>query len=398
MIIILGSLSTLAPFAIDMYLSALPAMAGELQTSASMTQLSLTFFLLGLAFGQLVAGPISDAKGRRLPMLIGMSAFVAASLLVAASDSVWLLLTSRLLQGFAAASGMVISRAIARDHFSGVELTTFFGLLTMVGGFGPIVAPVLGGFLLQIMSWHGLFIVLAIIGTVMVFAIYIGIPESLQADKRITGGIRDSVSAMLHILKDRLFLGYVGAQSFTMAGLFAYIAGSPFLIQEIYGATPQQFSLLFALNGSGFLISTQIATRLVRRFGAKKILFFGLILNSVNGMYLLGILLLNGSLGWVLLPLFLIVASIGFVGTTSSSLALQSHPEAAGSAAAWLGLGSMLLGSIVSPLAGIGGTGSAVPLGIVIAGCGAGGLLCYAGLISQRPNERASKDCQVIVE
>src|SRR3954447_11026463 len=262
MAIVLGTLAAFGPLSIDMYLPALPDIAKELHTTPSLVQLSLTFFLIGLSLGQLLAGPLSDVYGRRKPLLIGLIIFFVASLLCAFSQSIWGLIILRLIQGIAGSAGVVISRAIVRDLYSGSELTKFFSLLALVNGLAPILAPILGAQLLNVVPWQGIFIVLSIIGIVMFFAILFGLPETLQKEKRSAGGMKNTFYPFLKLIVDRRFMGYALAQGFVFACMFAYISGSPFVIQDIYGASPQMFSLIFAINAIGIMINSQIAGRL----------------------------------------------------------------------------------------------------------------------------------------
>ncbi|HUC92204.1 MAG TPA: multidrug effflux MFS transporter [Paenibacillus sp.] len=384
LVLVLGSLTALAPLSIDMYLPALPMLAGDFQTDSATAQLSLTAFFLGLACGQLIAGPVSDAAGRRKPLLIGMSSYVAASLLSAAAPSIEVFVMLRLIQGFAGAFGIVIARAIVRDHYSGAELTRFFAMLSMVGGSAPVLAPIAGGLLLAVIAWPGIFLVLAALGSCMLLAAFYAVPESLADDNRVKGGLGKSLSVMRRLLADREFMGYVLALGLVSAGLFAYIAGSPFILQEIYGVSPQVFSLLFAANGVGFIVGSQLAARIALRFGERRVLAFGLYLSAVNGLILLLILIAGAGLAYVLPPLFIIVACIGIVSTTGSSLALQNHQKSAGTAAALMGLSSMLLGAVVSPLVGLGGSLTALPMGLVITVCNMCAVGCYLGLVRRR--------------
>ncbi|EXX86768.1 MFS transporter [Paenibacillus darwinianus] len=385
LVLVLGSLTALAPLSIDMYLPALPMLAGDFQASSASAQLSLTAFFLGLACGQLIAGPVSDAVGRRKPLLIGMSVYVAVSMLGAAAPSIEVFVLLRLVQGFAGAFGIVIARAIVRDYYAGAELTRFFAMLSMVGGAAPVLAPIAGGLLLAVIAWPGIFLVLGGLGACMLLAAFYVVPESLADDNRVKGGLGKSLSVMRMLLADRAFMGYVLALGLVSAGLFAYIAGSPFVLQDIFGVSPQVFSLMFAANGVGFIVGSQLAARFALRFGEKRVLAFGLYLSAINGLILLLILIGGAGLTYVLPPLFIIVCCIGIVSTAGSSLALQNHQKSAGSAAALMGLFSMLLGAVASPLVGLGGSLTALPMGLVIAVCNIGALGCYLGLVRRRP-------------
>ncbi|MCJ8012059.1 multidrug effflux MFS transporter [Paenibacillus sp. KQZ6P-2] len=381
MIILLGALSAFGPFSLDMYLPSLPSLADTMHTTISLTQLSLTSCLIGLAVGQLFAGPLSDVRGRRIPLLIGMAVYGISSLLCAFSTSIEMLIMLRFIQGIAGSAGIVISRAIVRDMYSGSELTKFFSMLMLVNGAAPILSPIVGGQLLKVTSWRGVFIVLAAIGVVMLLSVLFGLPETLTSEKRSRGGTMNTLKTFGVLMRDRKFMGLALSSGFITAAMFAYISGSPFVLQNIYGVSPQVFSLIFAMNGLGIIIAGQITGRLAGRVGEKKLLVTGIILATVGGMSLLVLLIAKAPLAAILPPLFIVVSCVGIVGTAGSSLALQDYGHAAGSASALLGLLSYIFGGIVSPLVGIGGGTSAVPMGIVIAGADLFSVLCYLLLV-----------------
>jgi DHA1 family bicyclomycin/chloramphenicol resistance-like MFS transporter len=379
--LILGSLAAFGPLSLDMYLPALPILGEDLRTSTSLAQLSLTACLLGLSLGQLLAGPLSDVRGRRTPLLAGLAVYTAASLLCAFAPSIWALIVLRFIQGLAGSAGIVISRAIVRDLYSGTELTKFFSLLMLVNGVAPILAPVAGGQLLRVSDWPVVFIVLGLIGLVMFFTVLLGLPETLPVDRRSQGGIRNTMSTFRRLISDRTFMGFALCQGLVVAAMFAYISGSPFVIQNIYGASPQMFSLFFAVNGLGIIIASQTTGRLVSRTGEMKLLISGLCLASFGGIMLLIMILAKAGLAAILPCLFLVVSSVGIVTTAGFSLAMQNQKQAAGSASALLGVLSFIFGGIVAPLVGLGGGATAAPMGIVIASAEIGAVLCYFILI-----------------
>jgi DHA1 family bicyclomycin/chloramphenicol resistance-like MFS transporter len=381
---ILGSLTALAPLSIDMYLPALPALAADLRASASVAQLSLTFCLLGLALGQLVAGPVSDARGRRIPLLAGLFVYVAASLACAFTASIWSLILLRLVQGLAGAAGIVIAQAMVRDYFSGLAMTRFIARLSLVNGAAPILAPVIGAQLLRFTNWHGVFIVLSLLGCAMWLAAFFQLRESLPVSRRSAGGLRITMGTFRGLLADRGFMGYTLCQGFVYAAMFGYISGSPFVIQRLYGASPQQFSLMFAANGLGIIAFSQIGARLAARFGEENVLRAGLGLAGFSGLVLLAELLARGPLPGVLAPLFFAVASVGAVSTVSTSLAMHSQGRAAGSAAGLIGVTRMLLGAAAAPLVGLGGVHSGAPMGLVIAVCELAAIGWYVLLARRR--------------
>ncbi|MDN3016105.1 multidrug effflux MFS transporter [Paenibacillus sp. BSR1-1] len=384
MAIVLGSLAAFGPLSIDMYLPALPNIAKDFHTNASSVQLSLSFFVIGLASGQLLTGPISDVTGRRKPLLVGLIIYFIVSLLCVFSPSIWGLIILRLIQGFAGSAGIVISRAIVRDLYSGSELTKFFSLLALVNGLAPILAPVIGAQLLKAFPWQGVFIVLSIIGLVMFFVILFGVRETLPEEKRSAGGIKNTFYPFLKLISDRSFMGYALAQGLVFAGMFAYISGSPFVIQDIYGASPQMFSLIFAINAIGIMINSQTAGRLAGRIPETKLFKIGLGMSSIAGIVLLLLLLLQAKLIFVLIPLFFVVSSVGMVNTAGFSLAMQSQGKNAGSASALLGVTSFAFGGIAAPLVGIGAGQTTIPMGIVIVCAGCGAVLSYMILVKRK--------------
>ncbi|HCT7983638.1 TPA: multidrug effflux MFS transporter [Serratia liquefaciens] len=378
--LVLGLLASLGPLCIDLYLPALPEMAGELNTSTATAQLSLTAGLLGLGVGQLIFGPYSDKLGRMRPLLVSLALLLFASLWCALAPNIDQLLIARLLQGLAGAGGAVISRAIARDLYSGHELTRFFALLMLVNGLAPIVAPVLGGAMLQFMDWRGIFGVLAGIAVLLFTLASLKLSESLPAERRSQGGILAMLQSLGGLLTQRQFMGLCLTQGFVMAGMFAYIGASPFVLQQIYGLSPQMFSLCFAINGVGLIISAQISSRLSIHWGERKVLKGGLTLAAVSSLLLLLAASLHAPLVLLLVPLFFSVAVIGIVGPTASSLAMQSQGDKAGSASALIGVSMFALGACSVPLTGLGGT-SSVSMALTIVGCYAIAILQFKLLV-----------------
>lgn len=382
--LVLGLLASLGPLCIDLYLPALPEMAGELNTSTSTAQLSLTAGLLGLGVGQLIFGPYSDKLGRMRPLLLSLALLLVASLWCALAPNIDQLLIARLLQGLAGAGGAVISRAIARDLYSGHELTRFFALLMLVNGLAPIIAPVLGGAMLQFMDWRGIFGVLAAIAVLLFTLASLKLHESLPAERRSKGGILAMLQSLGGLLTQRQFMGLCLTQGFVMAGMFAYIGASPFVLQQIYGLSPQMFSLCFAVNGVGLIISAQVASRLSMHFGERKVLKGGLTLAAVSSLLLLLAAALHAPLGLLMVPLFFSVAVIGIVGPTASSLAMQSQGDKAGSASALIGVSMFALGACSVPLTGLVGT-SSVSMALTIVGCYAIAILLFSLLVRKQP-------------
>jgi MFS transporter, DHA1 family, multidrug resistance protein len=381
--ILLGSLGLLGPFTIDTYLPSFPTIVKDFDTTASLVQISLTSCLLGLGLGQLIIGPLSDVKGRRQPLLIFISLYLLASLTCALAPNIYFLIIARLVQGIAAAGGLVISRAIVRDLFSGKELTKFFTMMVLVGNLGPIVAPVAGGGILAFTNWHGVFIVLACIGAVLLFTVTFKLEETLPKENRVPSNLPEIMKNFGSLFRDRSFLGYALTQGFTGAGIFAYVSGVPFVYQNIYGVTPQQFSLLFGTNGLAFIIGSQLVGRLADTISERTFLKIGLAMANLAGAALLIALLLKAPLFAVVIPIFIFTFSLSIIGTTSFTLAIEKQGHIAGSASALLGLLPFVLGSLTAPLVGVAGTNSGIPMGILILFTSLLAFLSYYGLVSK---------------
>ncbi|MFE9253744.1 multidrug effflux MFS transporter [Streptomyces sp. NPDC006879] len=383
-ILILGGLTALAPLSMDMYLPALPEVTGSLASPAATVQLTLTACLAGMALGQLVVGPMSDRWGRRRPLLAGMVMYVLATAICAFAPTVELLVGFRLLQGLSGAAGIVIARAVVRDLYDGVEMARFFSTLMLVSGAAPIIAPLVGGQVLRVTDWRGVFYVLAGIGLVLTFLVWRSLAESLPPARRHTGGLGQTLRTMGGLLADRVFTGYLLTGGLAFAALFAYISASPFVVQAIYGASPQTFSLLFGLNSVGLIAAGQINGKLlIGRVSMDKVLATGLAVIALAALALL--LMTAGVFGEVgLVPvaagLFALMSAQGLVLPTTNAQALMRTPHAAGSASALLGTSSFLIGALASPLVGIAGEGTAVPMALVQVVCAGSAVICFLAL------------------
>ncbi|MDD9383034.1 multidrug effflux MFS transporter [Streptomyces sp. ZAF1911] len=375
--IILGALTALGPLANDAYMPGLPQIAEDLNTSASAAQLSLTACLLGLGIGQLIAGPVSDALGRRRPLIAGLALFAVTALLCAFAPNIWTLVGLRALQGLGGATGIVIASAVVRDRHTGPAAARFFAMLMLITGIAPILAPILGGQLMLVTSWKGIFVALAIIGALMLFGVAGALPETHPAERRVRGGLKATGPIFRRLLGDKVFVGYNLACGFAFAAMFAYISGSTFVLQSIHGMSPQGYSVVFGVNALGLVIAAQVSGRIVHKTGPRALLATGLAVSAVGGLGLLAVVLTDAGLAPLLVALFLVVSSVGLVLPNSFALALQDHGDVAGSAAALLGLSQHLIGAAVVPLVGLAGEDSAVPMGIVIAVLGVGGLLFF---------------------
>ncbi|MBV8542960.1 MAG: multidrug effflux MFS transporter [Pseudonocardiales bacterium] len=387
-IAILGALTALGPLSNDAYLPGLPDIAHDLHTSASATQLSLTACLLGLGSGQLLAGPLSDALGRRRPLIAGLLLYVVSSLAAAVVPSIWLFVVFRLLQGIGGATGIVIAAAVVRDRHTGAAAARFFSLLLLVTGLAPILAPVAGGQLLRLTSWQGIFVALAAAGAVMAAAVAMGLPETLPVERRQSGGLRAMVPIFRQLLADRDFVGYALSCGFGFAAMFVYIAGSPFVLQVIHRMTPQEYSGVFAMNALGLVIAAQVSGRIVNRVGPRRLLAVGVAGSALGGLIVLTAVLAGAGLVPLLVGLFVAVASVGLIMPNSTALALGNYGKVAGAAAALIGLAQHFIGAAAAPLAGLAGARSAMPMAVVITILGFSALLSF-GLLT-RSRQRTS--------
>ncbi|HEY5820864.1 MAG TPA: multidrug effflux MFS transporter [Propionibacteriaceae bacterium] len=380
-IVALGLMSTFGPLSLDLYLPALPELADELQATTSAAQLSITTCLVGLAVGQLIAGPLSDRFGRRRPLVVGLVAYLLASLACAFAPSIGVLLVLRLVQGLAGAAGLVIARAVARDLYEGKLLLVFFSRLILISGLAPVVAPVLGGQLSRIMSWRGIFGVLAGFGLVLLLIGVFGLRETLPPERRTTGGLPATLRGFSVLIKDRLFVGSALSAGLAGASMFAYIAGATFVLQRIYGLSPQGFSLVFGANSLGIMAASQIGSRLARRSSALRVLALGLLVNLVGAVGLLVSVLLGLDLPFLIGSLFVMVSALGLVFPTATTLAMSDYPDQAGAASSLLGLGQFTAGAVAAPLVGIAGEDTAVPLGVVAFTASACASVVFATLV-----------------
>jgi MFS transporter, DHA1 family, multidrug resistance protein len=376
-----------------MYLPGLPSLGATLDAPAWAVQLTLTGCLAGLALGQIVAGPLSDRFGRRTPLIAGVAAYAVASLLCAFAPSILALVVLRFCQGVAGASGIVIARAIVRDMHSGVAAARFFSLLMLVNGLAPILAPVIGGQVLRVTTWRGVFVVLAVIGVVLVAAAAAGLRETLAPEDRHPGGVGETLRTFGRLLADRGFTGHALACGLAFGAMFAYISGSPFVLQDIYGASPQLFSVAFATNALGLVAASQLNRALLRQIEPRAILRAALALQATAGVALLCVVLAGAGV-WAIVPLlFVVVASLGLVMPNATALALAEHPRVAGSASGLLGVLQFIVGAAAAPLVGVAGTGSAVPMATVIAALSVGGVVA-ATVVAVRP-ERVARPAGV---
>ncbi|MCX4473043.1 multidrug effflux MFS transporter [Micromonospora sp. NBC_01655] len=358
-------LTVFGPVSMDLYLPVLPALTTDLGAATSAAQFTLTACLVGLAVGQLIAGPLSDRFGRRIPLLIGIIAYVAASALCAISPTIETLVLARFAQGLAGAVGIVIAQAAGRDVYEGGALIRYYGRLTVLGGLAAIVGPVIGGQLARFTDWRGLFLFLAGIGVVLLLASLVIFRETLPADQRISGGTKQTRRDFRKLLSDRLFLGAVLICGLTHAALFAYLSGATYILQGVYGLSPQGYSIAFGANSAGFMVFGYIAGRTAERWSERGTLGIGIAMCAAGSLGLLATGLFALPLPVVLASLFVLASGVAVTSPPTTSLALANYRELAGTASSVLGLARFGLGGIAAPLVGLGGAGNATPLGLV---------------------------------
>ncbi len=356
----IGALTAFGPLATDLYLPGLPDMAAALDTTPSLAQLTISVCLVGLALGQLVAGPLSDSMGRRRPLLVGVALFAVASFLCALAPSIWVLLALRLVQGLTGAAGIVIARAIVRDTYSGSEAARVFSQLMLVMGLAPIAAPLLGGQILNFTDWRGVFVALGVIGVGLFAAALLVVPETNPPEFRHVGGLGSQVRQMARLVLDRQFLVYLLIAGLQGATLFTYISLSSFVLRSDYGISPQTYSFIFATNAVGMVVGAQVNATLVRRHGPLRLLRCQLVLAVVGALVLTVDSVMTRSLVGVLIPLFLVMASFGGLAGNVTALALTPYGHAAGAASALLGNAQFLFGAVVPPVVSLVGTQSGV--------------------------------------
>ena len=351
-IILLGALTALGPFTIDLYLPAFPVLEADFQTTSAAIQLTLTGTMIGFAVGQLVVGPLSDKVGRRMPLIAVTALHVLASAAAALAPTLVTLGAARFFMGVGAAAGGVVAMAIVRDLFGGKRLVVMLSRLALVSGVAPVIAPLIGSALLIVMPWQGIFVVLAVYGIVMLASTVFLIPETLPPARRHDRGSTTTWQRYRSVLSDRVFLGVLVIGGMNFSGLFSYLSASPFLFQDGYGFDPQAYGLLFAVNSLGIVFGVQTASRLAARFGPQWVLAFSTAGTVVFGTGIVVADSMGLGLWGTMVPLFLFITSVGFGFPCVQVLALDRHGKAAGTAASILGAVNFGVAGAVSPLVG----------------------------------------------
>jgi DHA1 family bicyclomycin/chloramphenicol resistance-like MFS transporter len=359
---VLALLTAVAPLATDMYLPGLPSMAADFGTTASAIQLTLTTFMIGLALGQLVIGPLSDRFGRRPLMLLGTIVCVMASAACALAPSIELLTAFRFLQGFSGAAGVVLSRAVISDRARGAAAAKIFSLMMIINGAAPVVAPLLGGTLMGTIGWRGVFWVITGLAVAMFIGVVVWLAETHPRERRITGGLAAFMREARSVLGNRHFIGYTLAFAFSFAVLFSYIAASPFVLQKALRLSPIAFSIAFASNAVGLVVMNAVNARIVERFGQRRLLHLGVGLLTLFASLLVVDAVLGPVLWATLIALWCAVTSLGLVMANATSLAVEEARRAAGTGSAVIGAFQFGLAAVVSPIVGAGGEYTAVPM------------------------------------
>ncbi|MGG7104108.1 multidrug effflux MFS transporter [Rhodococcus sp. 24CO] len=360
----LALLAAVAPLAIDMYLPAFPEMSVEFDTSASAVQLTLTTFLIGLALGQLVFGPLSDRYGRRPLLLIGTAACAVFSAGAALAPSIELLAAARFVQGFAGAAGIVLGRAVISDRARGAAAAKLFSLLVVINAVAPVIAPLLGGVVVTNFGWRGVFWVLTVLSALMFVCVLVLVPETLPKELRTTGGAAAMLGEARNVLRNHRYVGFTLAYAFAFGVMFAYISASPFVLQNVHGLSTAWYTVVFTVNAVGLVIVSVANGGVVAKLGDRVTLRIGLTLLAVFSIVML-INVLAGPVLWItLIALWCTMASLGLVIANATTLALGEARQAAGTGSAVLGALQFLLAAAISPLVGIGGEDTALPMAV----------------------------------
>lgn len=382
MVLILGALSAFGPLAIDFYLPAFPAMAQAFATDEKHVQATLAAYFLGLSIGQLAYGPVADRFGRRKPLMFGVTLFTLASLACAYAPNLDTLVLARFVQALGGCAGMVLSRAIVSDKCDPVASAKVFSQLMLVMGLAPILAPMLGGVLVNVAGWQSIFLALSLFSAGCLLAVSLGLPESLPEHiprQPLSGALRQ----YLRLFADRVFVGHALTGGIAIAGMFAYIAGSPFVFIKLYGVPAEHYGWLFGTNAAGFILVAQVNARLLAKRGPAFLLARAVWLYLVAGLALLGVAALRPTQLWPLLvPLFVCISSLGCIIPNASACAMSGQGARAGSASALMGCLQFSVAAGAAALVGLLHDGSTVPMALVISLCGA--LVVSVALLTRR--------------
>jgi DHA1 family bicyclomycin/chloramphenicol resistance-like MFS transporter len=367
-VIVLGALTALGPFSIDLYLPAFPAVEHDFHVTTAAIQLTLTATTIGFAVGQLFVGPWSDKVGRRMPLIIATLLHIGASLgIVLAPDVVWVGIF-RVLQGMGAAGGGVVAMAMVRDLFGGLPLVRMLSRLALVTGLAPILAPVIGSQLLRFVDWRGIFVFLTAYGVLVALAAIFFLVETQPEARRTDSGHSSTRERFRALFSDRVFVGVAIVAGMTFSGLFAYLSSSSFLFQQVYGLDAQEFGLLFAINSLGIVAGVQSSSRLAKYVGPQWILLCAVSVMLVTAGTIVVLDSFHVGLYGILIPLWFFILACGFAFPCQQVLALAHHGSEAATAASLMGAVNFGLAGLISPIIGLFGIHTAVPMGILM-GC-----------------------------
>lgn len=368
-ILVLALLSAVAPLATDMYLPGFPAMAADLGSGAAGIQMTLTSFLLGLAAGQLLIGPISDRFGRRGPLLIGTAVAVLSGILCVLAPNVESLVLLRLLQGLGGAASVVLARAVIADRApDAVAAARLFQLMMMITGVAPILAPIAGAGIVQAGGWRAVLAVIALLSIVSYLGVARFIDETLEPERRTPAGFGAQFAAMRSVIGNRVYLGYTLTMAFAFMVMFAYISASPFVFQTVLGLSATAYSVAFGVNAVGVLVFGAVSAKLVGRVSPRRLAAIGLAIAATASLALCIVVLAGGGAMLMMPLIFLAVAANGLVFGNASALAISRVPKNAGTASAVLGALQFCLGAVASPLVGLGGEDAALPMAVTMLG------------------------------
>ncbi|MFB9802212.1 multidrug effflux MFS transporter [Streptomonospora salina] len=385
LVLVLGTLTAIGPLATDLYLPSFPSIADDLHAQQAQIQLTLTAMMLGLSVGQLVIGPLSDAVGRRRPLLVGFAVFAVASFACALVPSASALAGLRFVQGVAGASGAVIARAVVRDVFEGDEAARFFSRLMLVTGLAPMLAPVLGAQLLRVGPWQTSFVALGLLALVSLTVVFLWLPETLPESVRRPFQVVSLARTVGGLVCDVRFVGPTLTLGLAFAMLFTYVSSFSFVSQSQFGASEQAFALMFAVNTVGLMAGTQVNAYLIGRVETSRRLAAGLV-SALAAVGVLGALALGGVSGPGALVVltcvfFWMMLSLGFVMPNATTLAISSQaPAVAGTASALMGSLQFALGGGLSSLAGwtASGEASLTSMAVVMGSVGTASVAVFA--------------------